>query len=355
MYGVILAGGVGTRLWPRSRQRSPKQLLDIVSQKTMLQETYERISPLIPAERVMVVTGEAYLPLVREQLPDLLERNIILEPAGRGSAPAVGLAAIHISRLAPGGVMICLPADHVITQEEKFHQMLEVAAQVAEEGYLVTLGIEPRGPETGYGYIQSAELLGSFSSQEVYRVKRFTEKPARSTAEAFLRSGDYFWNSGIFIWRVDVILREMERLLPRLYEQLMEIKGALDSPQERQVLERVWEEVEPETIDYGIMEKADQVAVLPTDIGWSDVGSWASLLELLPVQEGGNAVRGDHVGLDTEGCLIVSPERLVATVGAKDLIIVDSEDALLICPRDRAEEVKALVEELKRKGRDEVL
>lgn len=355
MYGVILAGGVGTRLWPRSRQKSPKQLLDIVSQKTMLQETYERISPLIPAERVMVVIGEAYLPLVREQLPDLLERNIILEPAGRGSAPAVGLAAIHISRLAPREVMVCLPADHVITQEEKFHQMLEVAAQVAEEGYLVTLGIEPRGPETGYGYIQSAELLGSFSSQEVYRVKRFTEKPARSTAEAFLRSGDYFWNSGIFIWRVDVILREMERLLPRLYEQLMEIKGALDSPQERQVLEQVWEEVEPETIDYGIMEKADQVAVLPTDIGWSDVGSWASLLELLPAQEGGNVVRGDHVGLDTEGCLIVSPERLVATVGAKDLIIVDSEDALLICPRDRAEEVKALVEELKRRGRDEVL
>ncbi len=355
MYAVILAGGAGTRLWPRSRKDSPKQLLDLVSGRTMLQASYDRILPLVPPQKVLVVTGGSYLSLVREQLPDLPERNVIAEPAGRGSAPAIGLAAIHLARSHPKEVMICLPADHVITQEEKFRLVLQAASKVAEGGYLVTLGIQPRGPETGYGYIQTDEYLESISGHEVYKVKRFTEKPARGTAEAFLRSGDYFWNSGIFVWRVDTILGEIERLMPKLYAQLLEIKEALGGAEESQVLESVWESVEPETIDYGIMEKAVKVAVLPTSFGWSDVGSWASLIELLPADGEGNVVLGDHVGLDTKGTLVVSPERLVATIGVEDLVIVDTEDAILVCSRNRTEDVKALVAELQRKRGEEFL
>jgi mannose-1-phosphate guanylyltransferase len=321
----------------------------------MLQATYDRILPLVSPQNVLVVTGGSYLALVREQLPDLPERNIIVEPAGRGSAPAIGLAAIHLVRSNPKEVMISLPADHVITEEDKFRRVLQAASQVAEWGYLVTLGIQPRGPETGYGYIQADEYLESISGYDVYKVKRFTEKPARSTAEAFLRSGDYFWNSGIFIWRVDTILGEIERLMPKLYAQLLKIKEALGSAEEAQVLERVWESVEAETIDYGIMEKAVKVAVLPSSFGWSDVGSWASLIELLPADEVGNVVLGDHLGLDTKGTLVVSPKRLVATIGVEDLVIVDTEDAILICSRDRTEEVKTLVAELQRKRREELL
>lgn len=355
MYAVILAGGAGTRLWPRSRKGSPKQLLDLVSGRTMLQSTYDRILPLVPPQNVLVVTGGSYLSLVREQLPDLPEKNIIVEPAGRGSAPAIGLAAIHLVRSHPKEVMICLPADHVITQEDKFRRVLQAAAKVADEGYLVTLGIQPRGPETGYGYIQVDEYLESISGHEVYKVKRFTEKPARGTAEAFLHSGDYFWNSGIFIWRVDTILGEIERLMPKLHHQLLEIREALGSAEEPEVLERVWESVESKTVDYGIMEKAIKAAVLPTSVGWSDVGSWASLIELLPADAQGNVVVGDHLGLDTKGTLVVSPQRLVATIGVEDLVIVDTEDALLICSRDRTEDVKVLVAELQRKRREELL
>ncbi len=310
---------------------------------------------MVPPEKILVVTGEAHLPLVREQLPDLPARNIIGEPAGRGSAPAIGLAAIHLAPSHPREVMICLPADHVITQEEKFRDVLGAAVEVAREGYLVTLGIRPRGPQTGYGYIQAEELLRSVAGHDVYRVKRFTEKPARETAEAFLRYGDYFWNSGSFIWRVDTILGEIERLMPRLHSQLRDIQKVLGKAEAREVLEQVWEDVEPETIDYGIMERAVKVAVLPTEFGWSDVGSWASLMELLPSDAQGNVVLGDHVGLDSRDSLIVSTERLVATIGVEGLIIVETEDAILVCPLDRAEEVKELVERLGEMEKGEVL
>ena len=351
MYAVILAGGSGKRLWPRSRRERPKQLLDITCQgRTMLQETFTRLEPLVPADKVYVVTGEPYIMSTREQLPAVPESNIVVEPQGRGSAPAIGLAAVHLRRKDPEAVMACLPADHNITQPEKFRQVLSVAEQVAQQGHLVTLGIEPDRPATGYGYIETGERLMDVGELTVYRVQRFTEKPDELTAKRFVEGGQHSWNSGMFIWKASVILDEIERQLPRLHACLAEVEEALGRSEEREVLERAWSLVESETIDFGVMEKAEDVVVIPVEMGWSDVGSWASLIELLPCDGEGNVVVGRHVGLDTRSSLIYSPRRLITTVGVENLIIVDTEDALLICSADRAQEVKALVERLDEDG-----
>jgi len=355
MYALILAGGSGTRLWPRSRREQPKQLLDIISERTMLQETYDRISPLILDERIFVVTNEDYVRIVREQLPQIPPGNVIGEPEGHNTAPCIGLGALYLKRLDPEGVMVSLHADHFIEKEAEFRRALKAAAKVAEEGHLVTLGIKATYPETGYGYIQRGTALKVVDGYDVYRAKRFTEKPDRPTAVKFVESGDYLWNSGIFLWRISTILREMEKLMPDLYAKLMEIEPALGTSEEREVLERVWATVEDKSIDVGIMERSDDVVVIPIDIGWSDIGSWASVYELLPADEEGNVVVGEHFGVETTGSLICSTKRLIATVGVKDMIIVDTDDALLVCPKDRAQDVKKLVDMLKKKAREEYL
>lgn len=355
MYALIMAGGSGTRLWPCSREACPKQLLSLLSERTMLQEAYQRITPLIPDEQVFVVTSEAYADVVREQIPQLPAANIIGEPEGHGTAPCIGLSALYLRRLDPEGVMAVLTADHYIEKADELRRALEAAAQVAEAGHLVTLGIQPSHPATGYGYIERGEKLAQISGLDVHRVEKFTEKPDLATAQAFVKSGRYYWNSGMFIWKVSTILREFQKLMPQLYAQLMEIDAALGTTQERAVLERVWPQVENETIDYGIMERAQDVAVIPVDIGWSDVGDWAALSELLPPDEEGNVIVGEHVGLDTRRCMIHGSRRLVATIGLEDMIVVDTEDALFICPKERAQEVRDLVEKLKESGREEFM
>ncbi len=356
MYAVILAGGSGKRLWPLSRRECPKQLLDITSQqRTLLRETYSRLEPLVPPEAIYVVTAEQYLGSTKEHLPSLPEANIIREPQGRGSAPAIGLAAVHVKHRNPEAVMACLPADHHITQPEKFRQVLSLAEQVALEGHLVTLGMEPDHPHTGYGYIEIGEQLMERGGHTVHRVERFTEKPDEATAKRFVEGGQHFWNSGMFIWKAATILEEMEKHLPRLHACLTEVERVLGTEDEVVVLERTWPDVEKETIDFGVMEKADDVVVIPTEIGWTDVGDWATLTALLPRDGDGNVVVGHHLGLKTKNSLIHSPRRLVATVGIEDLIIVDTEDAILVCPRDRAQDVKALVERLEEEGWQECL
>ncbi len=354
MYILIMAGGSGTRLWPCSRGERPKQLLKLTSERTMLQETYERIAPLASNEDIFVITNRAYADIVREQLPQLPEGNIIAEPEGHGTAPCIGLAALYLEKRDPEGVMAVLPADHFIAEEERFRRILTAAAQVAEEGHLMTLGIRPTKPTTGYGYIRRGALLTHVGKFEVFRVEEFVEKPRLATAQRFLRSGQYYWNSGMFVWKVSTILGEIERFMPALYSQLMEIKAVLGTPEEGETLERVWAQVEDETIDYGVMEHAEDVAVIPADIGWSDIGDWATLYELLPADGEGNVVVGEHVGLDTKGCLVHS-SRLVATIGLEDMIIVDTGDAVLICPKDRAQDVKRLVEKLREMGKERYL
>jgi mannose-1-phosphate guanylyltransferase len=359
-----MAGGVGSRLWPRSRKSTPKQFLDLTSQETMLQDAYRRLLPIIPAERILIGTGADYVVTVRQQLPDLPPANIIVEPSGRGTAPAIGLGALHIQRaagsLASQAVMVVVTADHHIGDGPLFRRVLLVAAETAQSGCLVTLGITPSFASTGYGYIQRGDLRQTVDGISVYKALRFTEKPDASTAQKFLDSGAYSWNSGMFIWQVQAIRAEFERQMPELWAQLTEIESAFDTPVEEAVLERVWSTVAKETIDYGIMEHARDIAVIPADIDWNDIGSWQTLMELLQygaggVDDAGNVVTGEHVILDTDNTLVYSPKKLVATIGLQDLIIVETEDALLVCPQDRCQDVRKVVDLLRARGREDLL
>jgi mannose-1-phosphate guanylyltransferase len=355
IYAVILAGGSGTRLWPRSRESMPKQFLDITGERTMLQEAVARIEALIPLERVFVVTNREYLPIVRRQLPALPEPNAIGEIVGRGTAPAIGLAAITLQKLDPDATMVVLTADHLISRREEFRRVLLSAARVAESGQLVTLGIHPTHAETGYGYIERGERLGQYEGFDAYRVLRFTEKPDRDMAREFVAAGRFSWNSGMFIWRVDAILREMLRLMPATRAQLEEIGVDLGTERQEETLQRIWPYIEKETIDFGVMERAADVVVVPAEIGWNDVGCWSTLLDLLPGDVDGNIVSGDVCAVDTQRSLIYSSGRLVATIGLEDMIVVEAGDAILVCPRSRAQDVRQIVDRLKESGRERFL
>jgi mannose-1-phosphate guanylyltransferase len=349
-YAVIIAGGSGTRLWPLSRRSRSKQSLKLVGDRTMFQHAIDRLAPLFQPKQIYVVTREDQSALLSTQVPDLPLTNFINEPVGRGTAPAIGLAAVHLHRMDPEATMAVLTADHYITQLEQFRQVLEAASQAARAGHLVTLGIKPDSPSTGFGYIQQGESLGSFYDFPVFRVERFTEKPELEIARQLLACGKYTWNSGMFVWRVDRILAEFRNQMPDLYESLMEVEAALGSLDYGSVLERVWGQVAEQTIDYGVMEHAADVVVLPVDIGWADVGSWASLAELLPADQNGNIFVGPTKEIDTYNTLVFGGKRLVATIGVQDMVIVDSEDALLICAKTRVQEVRDIVEMLKTDG-----
>lgn len=354
---VILAGGSGTRLWPRSRQALPKQFLDLTGQGTMLQETFARLTPLIPPQRILVVTNQQYVDLARAQLPDLPPEHIIGEPTPRGTAAAVGLGAIMAQRLRPDAIMASVHADHLILKPDRFRAALAAAAEVADRGALVTLGIQPTFAHTGLGYVEQGDALPPAGEQPVFRVLRFTEKPDQTTAERFVADGRHSWNSGLFAWRVDRIMAEFRQHMPGLHAGLTEIGRALGTPAADETLQRVFPTLPHQTIDYGIMEQAADIAVLPVDIGWTDIGSWSTLLEVLEADEAGNVVRGSDPVFtpDTKNTLIYTAGRLVAAIGLEDMVIVDSGDALLICPKNRAEGVRQVVDWLKQTGREAYL
>ncbi len=354
-YALIMAGGGGTRLWPLSRRSRPKQALTLVGERTMFEHALDRIASLFQPEEIFVVTGEEHLESLLFQAPELPRANFLLEPVGQGTAPAIGLGAVHLRRRDPQAVMVVLTADHFIRDVENFRRALSAAAQVAEKGHLVTLGITPSFPSTGFGYIQQGEQLYEVDGFAVFRALRFTEKPTAETAFQMVESGLYTWNSGMFIWRVDRIMDEFARQMPDLYDVLMQIDAVLGTPAYEPTLRRLWPELVPQSIDYGVMEGARDVVVIPVDIGWSDVGNWSSMREILPADADGNVVVGEHVGLETRNTVIFGGRRLIATIGLEDMIIVDTDDALLICPVEREQEVREMVRRLWEAGRKDVL
>jgi mannose-1-phosphate guanylyltransferase len=353
MFALILAGGAGTRLWPRSRAALPKQLLALTGGDTMMQATVKRVLPIVPLEHIFVATNREYAPLIRAQIPGMPAENIVEEPIGKNTAPCIGLAAARMRQLDPTAVMASLHADHFIADEEGFRQALLAAAEVAQEGYLVTLGITPDKPETGYGYIKRGAELGTYNQHSVYEVSQFLEKPDLPTAERFVASGEYYWNSGIFIWQLSTLLDSFRSYMPEFYEQLGQMEQAMAAGQ---AIDAIWQQVRAESIDVGIMEKAAKVAVVPVNIGWNDVGSWAAIHEINQKDENGNvALEAEHLAIGTTGTLVQGNGRLIATIGLEDVVIVDSGDALLVCARDKVQDIKKVVEWLKAQGRSELL
>lgn len=352
---VIPAGGGGTRLWPRSRQATPKQFLDIVSRRTMLQETADRVQGLVPSDRLFIITNAKHIQPVHEQVPEIPIANIIGEPQGRDSAPAIGvMAAILEKKLGDDAIMVVLPADHVILSTEKFREILQVAASVAEDGYLVTLGIPPTNADTGFGYIQAGDKIDTTHGVDVpaYNVKQFKEKPKKELAEQYVRNGDYFWNAGMFIAKVRTLRDLFKQLLPQYETGFAKIVAAYGTPDLDAVLAEVFPTLDKISIDYGIAERCEKVAVVPAEIGWNDVGSWSRLAEVLTNDDTAddNIAIGQHIGVDTRGSLIYSPHRLIATIGMEDVIVIDTPDVTLICPKSRSEDVKMIVEALKERG-----
>jgi mannose-1-phosphate guanylyltransferase len=358
-YAVIMAGGGGTRLWPLSRQQRPKQMLQLFGERTLFEITIDRLKGVFPPERILVVTVADQAAQLMQLCPQVPRENYLIEPMPRGTASVVGLAAVALRDRDPRAVMAILTADHFIEDEERFRMLLGSAFELADRGFLVTLGITPSYASTGYGYIQRGEALGEYQGMPAYRVKRFKEKPAEEQAVQMLASGDHDWNSGMFIWRVDRIIQEFHHQMPELADQLEQIARAWDSPQRQEKIQSIWPTLKSETIDYGIMERAEQVAVLPAaQLGWNDVGSWDSLFDVLASDGDGNIVLGsDYLGIDTKNTLVSSSgsKRLIVTIGVQDLVVIDTGDALLVCHKDQAQQVKKVVNLLKATERHQYL
>ncbi len=349
VYAVIMAGGKGTRFWPRSRESYPKHLLDILSSKSILRETTDRIRSLIPPERILVVTGRLHSEKVRRDLECIPPRNILVEPEGKNTAPCIGLAALHVRKEDPEGVMVVLSADHFIGKEESFLNDISVAGEVAGRGpCLVALGVEPTRAETGYGYLEIGDEVAAIRRKKIYRVKSFHEKPAAEKAREFVQNGRFFWNSGIFVWKASTILAAIERFLPDLHEGLKEIGRVLGTPKEDDVVKDVYKGLEPISIDHGVMEKSPDVLMLKGTFQWSDVGSWDALWEIRGKDEWGNVVAGEIINVRSRNSFVHSPKKLVAIVDVEDIIVVEDDDALLVCRRGSSQRVKEVVEALEK-------
>ena len=363
VHAVVLAGGRGTRFWPRSRTGTPKQLLNIIGKQTMLEQTVMRLRPLIPAERIWTVTNAEQAAAVRKQLPAPARKRVLTEPVGRNTAAAIALAAVHVRRAAKGDALLAvLPADHYIAQPERYREIMRAALGVAQEpGNMVVLGIPPTRPDTGFGYIERMIENRQAGSFPVFAVRRFTEKPALPVAKEYFGSGRYHWNAGMFFWRVSTFLENLQRHLPKTYAALEALAEHIGKRTYERTLRAIYPKLENISVDYAILEPATRidgpprVFEIPADVGWSDIGSWAAVYELLAKLPGANIFAGDGHAIDAEGNFLWSPAKFVAAIGVYDLVVVETPDALLICPRERAQEVAQLVKWLDEKNRKDLL
>lgn len=351
---LIMAGGKGERFWPRSRVSLPKQFLSLTDDgKTMIQLTVERISPLVNIEDVYIATNKNYKELVKQQLPGIPEENILCEPVGRNTAPCIGLGAAHVAKKYEDATMIVLASDHLIKNNEIFTETFTEACEVAEQGEnLVTIGITPNYPETGYGYIKYDQ---NTKQKSAYAVERFVEKPVLEVAKEYLADGHYLWNSGMFVWKVSTILNNFKKLLPESYDALMKIKDSVGTADEEAVLNTEFMNLEAESVDYAIMEKAQNIYIIPGNFGWDDIGSWLAVGRIKKTDEDNNVVNGNVVTVNTKNCVIEGAEKLIATVGLRDMVVVDTKDATLISTKENAGEIKKVLAKLRETGKNQYL
>lgn len=350
LYPVVMAGGSGTRFWPLSRKARPKQFLPLASEAPLIVDTVDRLKGLSRPKQTLVVCGPVHAPSVKKLVKGLPRGNVVVEPVARNTAPAIALAALHVAKRDPEGILVVLPSDHHVADVPGFRRTLEQAAEVARQGLLVTIGIKPSRPETGYGYIRVGDPLPSEASRQAgaRKVSAFVEKPDLATAQGYLASGDYLWNAGIFLFRADAILDAFRRHMPELARGLEKIAARLGKRDEAAVLRKHFPKLPNVSIDYGVMEKADNIAVLPADFGWSDVGSFGAIPEVREADAQGNVVSGKGaVVVDCQDCVVLADGRPLAVVGLKDMVVVDSGDSVLVVPREKAQDVRKAVEVLK--------
>jgi len=351
IHAVILAGGRGTRFWPRSRTKTPKQLLQIVGKGTMLEQTVARLRPIVPPDRIWTVTNDEQEASLRKQMPQASRKRILMEPVGRNTAAAITLAAFHIRKTVNvDALMAVLPADHYIRDVRRYQEIVETALRVAREpGRMVVLGIPPTRPETGFGYIERMEGTIGAGGAVVYPVRRFTEKPSLEEAKGYIASGNYHWNAGMFFWRVSTFLNVLQTHLPDTFEKLEKLAASMGTRKYSAQLKKIYPTLENISVDYAILERATRqegeprVFVVPAEVGWSDIGSWAAVYELLANHPGENIFTGTGHAMDASGNYLSSDGKFIAAIGVKDLVVVETVDALLVCPRDRAQDVGKLV------------
>jgi mannose-1-phosphate guanylyltransferase / mannose-6-phosphate isomerase len=360
VYPVIMAGGSGTRFWPLSRQLFPKQLLKIIDDETLIQQTMRRVVAAAPAERVMISTNPPQAESIRVQLSewkDALKDNFVLEPEGRNTAPAIALVALHLMRRDPNAVMLVVPADHIVKGQKDFDAAVALAASLADQGLLVTFGIKPIRPETGYGYIKPdlKRALGKRGALKGYRVGRFVEKPNAVKAAQYLKAGDYYWNSGMFVWRAATVLEEIRRHQPALARGIEQIARLMEQNASRAAVDEAYRALPSISIDTGVMEQSGKAAMVPVSFKWSDVGSWGSLDEVATKDKAGNVVGGRVVDIGSQRSIVYGGRRVVATIGLTDMVVVDTPDATLVCPKSRAQDVKRIVDILRQQGAPEHL
>lgn len=354
LYALILAGGSGTRFWPRSRKNKPKQLLNITGDEILLKKTIKLTKPIVPVGRIYIITTQSQAAIIKKTIPEIPDENILLEPYGKNTAPAIGLSSLYIQSADPNAVVAILPADHYIKDTDRFHQtILSGASKASEETCIVTIGIPPKGPETGYGYIQAGEIIDN--RKKIFAVKSFHEKPNLNTAESYVKNGNFFWNSGIFITKTSSMIQEIKTHMSHTYACLNKIRPSLGADNEQEAIKECYQNMESISIDYGVIEKSKNVFMIEGDFGWNDVGSWPSAAQYWPADTKKNAFIGEIISLDSAQCIVYSPKKLVALLGVEDLVIIEEDDVLMVCKKQRSQDIKRLVALLQSQGRNQIV